>query len=86
MNALGNGIKPEISTTAYEFAHGKRPRGRGHWLFWIRPYRGAPDSKSELFAGFSPGEKTYSAARDDAVCRAYDLHAGERHVVVEVAS
>lgn len=79
-------IKPEVQTHQYEFAHGKKPRGRGSWMFWIRPYNRAPDARSELFAGFTPGEKTYSAARDEAICRAYDLYAGERLAVVEVAS
>lgn len=79
-------MRPMISTVPYEFAHGKKPRGRGLWLFWIRPYRGAPDRKSELFEGFTPGEKLYSEARDEAVCRCYDLYAGGPSAVVEVAS
>ena len=76
-------IKPEVVTHQYEFSHGKRPAGRGHWGFWIRPYLRAPDEKSELF--FADGEKLYSAARDEAICRAYDLWAGDRYAVVEVA-
>lgn len=78
-------MRPEISTTAYQFSHGKMPRGRGTWLFWIRPYRGASDEKSELFHGFRPGMKLYSEAREEAVSRCYDLYAGDAGYI-EVAS
>lgn len=77
-------IKPEISTSAYEFAHGKKPRGSGQWAFWIRPWRGAPDSRSDLF--FASANLPYGQAKDEAICRAYDLWAGERHAVIEVGS
>lgn len=70
----------EISTTEYQFAHGKVPRGRGHWAFWLRPFRGAPDARSELY--FVPGEKLYSEARCDAECRAYDIYARDAFVAV----
>lgn len=77
------GFKPEVVTTQYVFSHGKMPRGRGHWGFWIRPYHRAPDRKSELW--FAPGELLYSEAREQAICRAYDLWAGDVQAVVEVA-
>lgn len=75
-------VRPEISTTQFQFAHGHRPRGRGHWGFWIRPYRGAPDGRSELFWG--PSNALYSEAREHAVCRCYDMFAGGGFI--EVAS
>lgn len=28
-------MKPHVSTTEYQFAHGHMPRGRGNWLFRI---------------------------------------------------
>lgn len=70
MSGLARGVRPEISTTAYEFAHGRRPRGRGHWAFWLRPHRGASDARSRL--EFIPGSLLYSEAREQAVCLAYD--------------
>lgn len=80
----GRGVRPEVSTTQFEFAHGHRPRGRGQWAFWVRPHRGAPDARSDLF--FAPGNLLYSEARELAVCRAYDLWAGDSYAFIEVAS
>lgn len=79
----GSGYLPEMSTTEYEWSHAKRPAGRGHWGFWVRPYRGAPDSKSELF--WAQGEMLYSEAKAHAICRAYDLWAGLNPAFIEVA-
>ena len=28
-------MKTKISTTQYEFSHGRKPRGRGHWAFSV---------------------------------------------------
>lgn len=79
----GSGFVPEVSTTQFEFSHGHRPRGRGHWGFWVRPHRGAKDSASELF--LVPGERLYSEAKRDAMCHAYDLWAGDAPAFIEVA-
>jgi hypothetical protein len=75
-------LKPAVVTTQYEFSHGRKPRGRGSWFFYVRPWRGAPDARSDLFAA-TPGV-LFSEARDEAVCRAYDLWAGDVAAVVEV--
>lgn len=77
-------VRPEFSTTMYEFAHGKKPRGVGHWAFWIRPWRGAPDSRSDLF--FASPNRSLPQAREEAICRAYDLWAGDGATYIEVAS
>jgi hypothetical protein len=47
-----------VSTTAYQFSHGKQPRGRGYWAF---EFPGTTE------AWFAPGEQTYGAAKQAAV-------------------
>ncbi len=33
----------EISTSEFQFAHGRKPRGRGHWAFYL------PDDPEPVF-------------------------------------
>lgn len=54
-------MKLEVTTTKYEFAHGKKPRGRGSWVFefqtelgWSEPW-------------WAPGSLIYSEAKKLAV-------------------
>lgn len=56
-------MKTEISTSAYEFAHGKKPSGWGSWAFEFR-------IKGVWVTWFAPGEKKYSEARKLAVAEA----------------
>jgi hypothetical protein len=49
-----------VSTSAYEFAHGKRPRGTGHWAFY---FRNGTSEVGEMF--WASG--SYSAAKAAAV-------------------
>lgn len=53
----------EVSTTEYQFAHGRMPRGRGLWFFTmrLRPGRG----ESQFIA-----EGTYAEARKAALVEA----------------
>ena len=48
----GRGDAAEFSTSQYEFAHGKKPSGRGAWAFVV-------DGKTV----FAPGVKTLQEAR-----------------------
>lgn len=50
----------EVSTSQYEFAHGKKPRGRGHWAFII--------AGQTMFA--PGGQQTYADAKKWAVIAA----------------
>jgi hypothetical protein len=57
----------EVSTTQYEFAHGRRPRGRGDWAFFF-------DGSSEPFwvcdVSYSEARQhAVRVARDRQVCR-----------------
>jgi hypothetical protein len=51
----------EVSTTAYQFSHGKQPRGRGYWAFEF------PGSNEPWFV---PGEQAYSDAKRAAQAEA----------------
>ena len=51
----------EVSTTQWEFAHGRRPSGRGYWLFQM----GDQSRLDELFQ--VPGLVVFSEARRQAV-------------------
>lgn len=51
----------EISTTSYEFVHGRKPRGRGYWVFFF-------DGQTHVDDGFySRPAQLYSAALTDAL-------------------
>lgn len=47
----------EISTTLYQFAYGKAPRGQGYWAF---TFYTKDDKRTTRFC---PGEKTYREAK-----------------------
>ncbi len=53
-----------VSTTAYEGAHGKPPRGRGYWACFFGHGRG---SGMCVDPWFCPGERNYAEARTLAV-------------------
>jgi hypothetical protein len=55
-----------ISTTEYEFSHGRKPRGQGYWGFWFHR-NGAATLE------FAPGEKTFSEAKQWAKDTAKDI-------------
>jgi hypothetical protein len=57
-------MRVEVSTTAYQFAHGKAPRGRGYWAFEF------PGQSPANGPWFVPGEQTYSDAKRAAVAEA----------------
>lgn len=49
----------DISTSKYEWTHGRKPRGRGSWAFIIVD----TSSETEVATIFSPGSMTYTAAK-----------------------
>ena len=52
-------MKFDFLTSAYEFAHGKKPRGSGRWAFKIA---GQGDSEAQFFSGtFSDAKKLAQA-------------------------
>lgn len=53
----------EVSTTNYEFTHGRKPRGEGFWAFQF--YKGGKDTIE-----FAPGEMTYAKAKKWAITAA----------------
>lgn len=76
-----------VSTSAFEFAHGRAPRGRGGWAFeFVRA--GARLENPEAahhggdlaFAWWAPGSLLFSEARRWAVARARELGATEVRV------
>ncbi len=62
-----------VSTTQFEFSHGKKPRGTGLWAFdiegWPVPY-------------FAPTELTYAQAKQHAIAHARSL--GFKYARIEV--
>jgi len=60
----------DISTTNYEFTHGRKPRGEGCWAFQF--YKGGKDTLE-----FTPGPFgcSYSAAKKWAIKRAKEIGA-----------
>ena len=65
-------MKTAISTSNYEFAHGKKPRGEGLWAFkFIYGYLGQAVASEE----FTPKSMSYSAAKKWAQGRADELNA-----------
>lgn len=60
----------EVSTTNYEFVHGRKPRGSGRWVFEIEGFPQCPAT----FTG------TYTEAKRAAVTQA--THLGAQRVSV----
>jgi hypothetical protein len=52
-----------ITTTQFEFAHGKKPRGRGSWFFF---FDGNKDVTDAAFTFQSAGNMPYGEALRDA--------------------
>jgi hypothetical protein len=66
--------KPRVSTAAFEFAHGKKPRGTGTWAFF---FDGARDVRDAFwFTG------TFAEAKAKAVAFAHE----HGHTTVSVGS
>ncbi len=66
-----------ISTTSYEFAHGRKPRGRGYWFFF---FDGNQDVTNRAFTFQSAGNMPYSEALRDA--KAMARIGGHYHIEV----
>lgn len=60
-----------VSTSNYEFTHGRKPRGEGYWAFQF--YTGGKDTIE--WAPTFHMERTYSAAKKWAIARAKELGA-----------
>ena len=58
----------DISTTNYEFTHGRKPRGEGFWAF--RFQRDMADGTARESVEFAPGEMTYAKAKKWAITAA----------------
>jgi hypothetical protein len=58
----------DISTSNYEFAHGRKPSGKGYWAFTFWK-----DGKHNT--EFAPGDLTYGAAKRWAIVAAKVLGA-----------
>ncbi len=56
-----------VSTTEFEFAHGKKPRGYGRWGFYFGFNRTLGSTVDPWFA---PGSMNYGAAKKAAVAEA----------------
>lgn len=56
-----------VSTTAYEFSHGKKPSGRGYWAFVFR------DSSNQEVTEFLPGSTLYGEAKKWAIQHGAEL-------------
>lgn len=50
-----------VSTVEFEFAHGKKPRGTGHWAFFFGFGRRTPGGSVDPW--FAPGQQTFAAAK-----------------------
>ena len=62
-------MKIEVKTSEYEFSHGKKPKGTGHWAFWMG--RDSADiSKAHWFTG------KYGDAKKRAMAMARELGVG----------
>jgi len=57
----------QVSTTEFEFSHGRKPRGRGHWAFYFG-FRGIVGGTVE--PAFAPGEMTFTQAKRWAISEA----------------
>lgn len=72
----------EIETRQFEFAHGKKHRGIGHWAFRFTLLEFVGSSLPSDIVEFAPGTVSYSEATKWARARAKELHASR----VEVGS
>lgn len=69
----------EISTSAFQFAHGKRPRGVGQWAFEITYLKNGPGTLTrEVF--FAPAMLGYGEAKKWAIKKSREL--GAVHLAV----
>lgn len=64
----------EVSTSQYEFAHGRRPAGRGYWAFF---FDGQTDVNQAFFSGRA---QLYSQALKDA--KAYAKEHGHTSITI----
>ena len=64
----------EINTSEFQFAHGRKPRGRGHWAFYM------PGDPEPVF--FSPA---YSEACRQAMLLAAERFPG-RYLTIKLGS
>jgi hypothetical protein len=55
----------EVRTSEYEFSHGKKPKGSGHWAFYMGSERDT--LKAHWFVG------KYSEAKKQALAKAQEL-------------
>lgn len=53
--------KIEVSTTAYQFSHGKKPSGRGYWAFVFK------DIYNQETIEFLPGQTLFGEAKKWAI-------------------
>lgn len=63
----------EISTTNYEFTHGRKPRGEGCWAFQFFKAFGLCGGSDTI--EFAPAEMTYAKAKRWAIARAKEIGA-----------
>ena len=59
--------KITISTTNYQFSHGKKPSGRGYWAFVFK------DIWNRETVEFLPGSTTYGEAKKWAIRHAAEI-------------
>jgi hypothetical protein len=64
-----------VSTTDYEFVHGKKPRGTGHWFFYIMEKVAMPELAEIEATFFVTG--TYAEATKEAKKIAKNIGASE---------
>lgn len=62
----------EVSTSAYEFAHGKMPRGRGGWMFDVRVH-GCPAVILQVIGSATYGDAKRAAVAEAALAGIEDL-------------
>jgi hypothetical protein len=55
--------KPRFSTYAFEFAHAKKPRGRGSWAFFF-------DGRTDIDDAFWAHDCTFGEAKAKAMAHA----------------
>jgi hypothetical protein len=70
MSEVASMAQTTITTTAYEFSHGKRPAGRGYWGFFFNPgdRLSAVSDSADLW--WATGASTFGEARRQALAEA----------------
>jgi hypothetical protein len=58
----------QVDTREYENSHGRKPSGRGNWVFEAR------DDSCQITTRFRPHMTTYGKARDWATARAREMY------------